>query len=287
MLKIIIYKDKITATQFETELNDWIEYDITTLNQPLAKYFNRYVYIKEDVTVEDFMNHLERYEAEIDICFAGYNNEVPLRLFLEEMREEPKEGIGSDYSDVELVWQGEILNNTIGIFGHLLAFLSEEKTNEVGEENATPINLNWLPINVWKHCKFTASDIIMINNLGTIDDLQDELFFEGYRHWTLFEIISNFLTDITFNGTPEQRNKIASQLANKDYDVKEVAKNQEQAAYWFSFLEAELEELQEKLNEALETEAYEDADKLKKDIDAVVKELEVLREEVERYNIKK
>ncbi|TXI88444.1 MAG: hypothetical protein E6Q36_05640 [Chryseobacterium sp.] len=100
MLKLIIYKDKITTTKWEEELKDWTEHDISTLDQPITKYFDRYVHIKEDVTVEDFMRHLERYEKDIDFCFAGYNNDVPLRPFLDELSEEPKDNIGKEYRKI-------------------------------------------------------------------------------------------------------------------------------------------------------------------------------------------
>lgn len=287
MLKLIIYKDKITTTQWEPELNDWIENDIKTLDNPITKYFDRYVFIKDDVTVEDFMKHLEYYEKDIDFCFSGYNNDVPLRPFLDEMREEVSEEMSSDLADIELVWQGEILNNTICVFGHILAFLSEDKLKEVGEENDLPHDVSWLPINVWKHCKMSLNDVILINNLGTVEDITDELVYEGYHYWTFFDIVSNFLADITINGTPEERNKIASQIVNKQYDVKEVAKNQEQATYWMSFLETELEEMKLTMEDAVDGEDYERAEIIKKDMESVEKELGDLREEVERYRVKK
>jgi hypothetical protein len=287
MLKLIIYKDKITTTQWESELNDWVENDIKILEGPITKYFDRYVFIKDDVTVEDFMNHLEYYEKDIDFCFSGYNNDVPLRPFLDEMKEDVSEEMSSDLGEIELVWQGEILNNTICLFGHILAFLSDEKIKELGEENDLPHDVSWLPINVWKHCKMSLNDIILINNLGTVEEITDELVYEGYHYWTFFDIVSNFLADITINGTPEERNKIATQIINKQYDVKEVAKNPEQATYWMSFLETELEEMKMHMEDAVDGEDYEKAEVIKKDMEAVEKELGSLRDEVEHYRGKK
>jgi hypothetical protein len=286
MLKLIIYKDKITATQWKPEIEDWIENDIKTLDSPITKYFNRYVFVKEDVTVEDFLKHLEYYEKDIDFCFSGYNNDVPLRLYLDDMRTEIDVEKICVCDELEMVWQGEILSNTICVFGNLLAFLSEEKAAKLAPENNVAYNVNYLSINSWKHCKFVLNDTILINNLGSIEDMTDDLVFEGYHFWTLFDIISSFLSEITMNGTPEERNKTALQIANKDYDVKEVAQHEEQANFWLIFLESELEEMQLGLSEAEESEEYEQATVLKKDIDVIKKELKELKYEIKKYKKK-
>lgn len=287
MQKIIIYKDKITLNQWESDKNDWVENDIKTLGGPITKHFSTYVIIKEDVTVEDFFNHLEYYEKDIDYCFSGYNNDVPLRLFLDEMRQEIEDDKKGDFSDVELIWQGEILNNTFCLFGHVLAFLSDKKIEEIGEENNVPHDIGLLPINCWKDCLFYINEVVLINNLGTVDELTDELVFEGYHYWTLFEVISRFMSAISLNGTPEERNKLASQIVNKSYDVKEVAKNPDQANYWLTFLESELEELKISSSDAIESEEYERADVLKKDMESLESELKILKEEVKKYKINK
>ena len=71
MVKITIYKDKITATKHNKDENTYTEHDISKLDGSILKYLNRIVDIKLDVTVEDFMKHLERYEKDIDYCFSG------------------------------------------------------------------------------------------------------------------------------------------------------------------------------------------------------------------------
>ena len=287
MQKIIIYKDKITLNQWESDKNDWVENDIKTLGGPITKHFSTYVLIKDDVTVEDFFNHLEYYEKDIDYCFSGYNNDVPLRLFLDEMRQEIEDDKKGDFSDVELIWQGEILNNTFCLFGHVLAFLSDKKIEEVGEDNNVPHDISLLPINCWKDCLFYANEVVLINNLGTVEELTDDLVFEGYHYWTLFDVISKFIAAISLNGTPEERNKLASQIVNKQYDVKEVAKNPDQANYWLTILESELEELKISSSNAIESEEYERAEVLKKDMESLESEIKILKEEVKKYKINK
>jgi len=279
MLKLIIYKDKITTTKWEEENNDWSEHDISLLDAPISAYFDRNVEIKQDVTIEDFMNHLKRYEKDIDLCFYGFADGIPLKLFLEEM-EKPTD-ITHEFGEIEMSWEGEILNDELMLFGYLRAYLIPEKV----VQNNVPHDISFLPINIWKNCFFRFNERILIHNLGEIDNIHSELVFEGYKTWTLFEVISNFIADITMNGTPEERNKKAENFVNKKYDIKEVAKDKLQAQYWLDFLETELEEMKEQMKTTLENEEYENADVLQKDINAVTEELKILKEEVEKYNL--
>lgn len=283
MLKLIIYKDKITTTKWEEEKNDWTEHDITSLKEPITAYFDRNVEIKQDVTVEDFMNHLRKYEKDIDFCFYSFSDGIPLKLYFDEM-DSPTD-VAHDLGEVEMCWEGEILNDELMLFGYLRAYLTPEKIAEVGEMNNIPHDISFLPINVWKNCYFRFNEGILVHNLGEIDNINSELVFEGYKAWTFFDVLSNFIADITMNGTPEERNSKAESFVNKKYDVKEVAKDREQAQYWLDFLEEELKEMNEKMRETLENEEYENAEVLQKDINAVTEELKTLKEEVEKYNL--
>jgi hypothetical protein len=134
---------------------------------------------------------------------------------------------------------------------------------------------------------FYANEVVLINNLGTVEELTDDLVFEGYHYWTLFDVISKFIAAISLNGTPEERNKLASQIVNKQYDVKEVAKNPDQANYWLTILESELEELKISSSNAIESEEYERAEVLKKDMESLESEIKILKEEVKKYKINK
>jgi hypothetical protein len=279
MSKIIIYKDKITAT--EQQGNEWIEKNISKSDDHLTVYFNRLVEIKPDVTVEDFMRHLEKHEILIDYCFSGFTNKVPLRLFLNEME---KESGDTDIGDVELIWEGEILDEELVIMGFLRGWLKKEKVEELGQQYDIPHDISFVPINLIKNCKFVLNEDMIINNLGDINEMKKEVLFYGFYKWTLFEVISNFLGDLMVNGSPENRDKLYSQMENKKYDIQEVSKDRSQADFWLSFLEAELEDLKHSMTYALENEEYENASKLKAQIDAVRIELRDLQVEIDKHD---
>ena len=104
MRKIIIYKDKITTMEWHEQERTWVEHDIAKLEGSIIKYLNRLVEIKPDVTVYDFMKHLEAYEATIDYFFQDFTRGVSLRPFLEEME---KDGEDAGLGNIELIWEGE------------------------------------------------------------------------------------------------------------------------------------------------------------------------------------
>lgn len=286
MLKLIIYKDKITINKWEDNSNSWGEFDILKLEGSITKYFNKVVEIKQDVTVQDFMNHLERYESIIDYCFSDYLKQVPFRKFFDDMN---KDGEGSDFCDVELCWEGEIISGNLAMIGYLRAWLKDEKIQELAEESKispeqfeVPHEVSLMPIHMWKDCNMFLNEHIIINDLGEVNVLKRDVLFSGFYRWTLFDVISQFFQEISMSGSPDERDKIFSDIKDKKYNVKEIAKSKDQYDFWLVFLEQELIDLNKSMDLALENEEYEKAAKLKFDIETSEKELLELKEEIKK-----
>jgi hypothetical protein len=281
MLKLIVYKDKITATKWDETNKTWPEYDISKTDGAITKYFNRLVEVKPDVTVEDFMLHLEKHEPVIDYCFSDYMKGNQFRVFLDDMN---KDNIETDLGEIELCWEGEIVNENFAVIGYLRGWLKDEKIKELGEEHEVPNDVSFLPIHLWKKCTFILNENIIVNNIVNLANLEKEIVFAGLSHWTLFEVISHFLEELSVNGSPEERDKMNSLMESKKYDVKEIIKYPDQVDFWLAFMEAELDDLNSALEFALENEEYENASKLKVDIEIAEKDLFELREEVKKSN---
>lgn len=280
MVKITIYKDKITATKHNKDENTYTEHDISKLDGSILKYLNRIVDIKLDVTVEDFMNHLERYEKDIDYCFSDYLKGNPLRVYLDDMRAKESE---TDLAEIEICWEGEIINDDFILVAYLRAWWNEEKVKEIGEELEYPKEVNFLPIHVWKNCLFRLNDNIIINHLKE-EQMEREMVFAGIYSWTLCELITKFLEEISLNGSPNERDELSVLMQNKKYDIKEIVKSPEQTNFWLLFLQDELADLQDRFKISIDDEDYEQASILKKDIEKAERELSKLKEEIKKYN---
>lgn len=278
MLKVIIYKDKISATKIEN--SDFVEYTIA--DGSIIKYLNRIVEIKPDVTVEDFMRLLSKHEIAIDSFFDDYTKGIPYKLFMEDME---KETVDGDLEEVELCWEGEVLNNDLAIIGYLRAWLKEEKVIERGEEIHYPHDVSFLPIYIWKKCRLVLNEAINIVDVGdgkrTVTD--EDIVFAGLYRWTLFEVLSNFLLEISMNGSPQERDELFSKMEDRGYDLKEVVKNKEQVDFWITVLESELEDMKSALEQASDEEDYEKAAIIQKEMEIIGKELNALREEAKKH----
>lgn len=283
MFKVIIYKDKITSTLWDDKTQAWLEIEILE-SEPLSKHFHKLVEIKEGVTVEDFMLHLEKHERDIDYCFAGYMDSIPLKLYLEDMRKEPVRG--TDIKEIEMFWFGEILNEEISIIGAIRGWLFEEAAKEKGLNPDVPYGMEFTPISIWKKCPFVLNENIVINDFGEIEAMSETMVFDGFKSWSLHEVISNFLCDLTENGSPEDRDTIVSQMEGKKYDIHEVSQDKEQTEFWLGFLQAELNDSKAAMDKALEEENYESAAKLKTTIEIIGKEILELKKEAAKLNNK-
>lgn len=281
MQKLIIYKDKITITKWEETSKSWAEYDISKLDGPITKYFNRITEIKDDVTVEDFMFHLERHEAIIDYCFCGYLNDVPFKLYLNEVYKDSEE---SDLEEIELVWEGEIINKDLAMVGYLRGWLSKKRIEEIGEQFDEPLDISFMPLPMWKKCRLSLNESMMISDYGEIDNIEQNVIYEGFCRWTLFEVISNFLCEISLAGNPDEVRKLHSELQTRKFDKQEVASNEEKTRFWLNFLEMELKDMKYTMEVALDNEEYEAASKLKKEIEIVETDLAELRSEIKKNN---
>lgn len=284
MRKVIIYKDKVTSVDWDETLKEWVEFEIKDIENELPKYLNRIVQIHSDVIVEDFFNFLYKCEKVIDSFFYDFSKGQAIKLYIDEMN---SNSVETDLEEVEMMWEGEVLNGDLAILGYLRGWLNEAKMQELNLDYEVPHDISFLPVFVWKKCKFSLNENLDIANLGTNTEMKREVFFEGYYRWTLFELISNFLAEITVNGSPEQRDVLFSQLENRKYDIEEVLKSKERQDFWILFLESELAELNYAMTNALEEENYETASTIKTELESVQKELDVLREEIKKVNGKR
>ena len=277
--KIIIYKDKITSTDWDKESGTWVEKNIAHTSGSIPKYFNRVVEVHPDVTVYDFMKHLETYESVIDYFFSDFSKEIPLRLFLNELEKDAPE---SDLEDVELFWEGEIIEAGLSVTGYLRGWLPESKVKELGEEYDIPRMVNFLPINTWKNCKFMLSEYLPIIDFGSNEEIRNELVFEGLYRWTLFEVISNFIAELS-NGSPiEDRDKLFSEMQNKQFNIQEVSADREKSDFWLFFLASDIEETKLLMDIALEKEEYEKLAELKLKLESAESELKKLSEAIDK-----
>ena len=285
MINIIIYKDKITYVDWDVESQNFHEYVIG--KEGLTRHFNKIVEIKPDVTIEHFVRNLEKYEQIIDLCFSSYSDGIPLRKFIDDMEKETK--IKSDISTVELIWEGDMVNEDLVIIGYLRGWLTEERVQEFGPDSDVPHDLSFVSLSAYKSCVLTLDENIVVHDFGSTMDLkkmveeEKEVILDGFYSWTLHDVIANFLSDISSNGSPEERDALATQVQSNKFNAEEVSKNKGQSELWKALLESKIESLQKDKEVATEEEDYERASQLKKEIELLNTNLRDLLSAIKKH----
>jgi hypothetical protein len=192
-----------------------VEWDLET-NQPssetqvtgrLSNFFGHFAEFDENITVGNLMLILGDFSDEINLIFNGYLNGVDFDLFLQESMVIPTSIPSIDY--IELAWKVKmiaasdmtIIDIVPNIFG-----VSEI----VGSDSDVITDLDFVQLrNLCKFniCEQTALDIP--------DDRTYQIAVEAEKRWTLFDIISGFLSEISRYGSPEEKQYMIDEL-NKE-----------------------------------------------------------------------
>ena len=281
MHRVIIYKNKIVLVDFDEITQTWVEKEILHDGERLSIYLNKLVEIKEDVTVEDFMNHLKKFEKEIDYSFVAFLNQIPFNVFYEDMKNTLGEG-SADLEAVEMLWNAEIINQQLIVNGTLRGWLTPKKAEELEINPDIPQDISFLPLFLWKNALIELNEVLVLRDMGELENLTETILYEGFYRWTFFEFMSNFLQEISINGTPEEREKFLLEIEDKSYKLDELAKDKEQAEFWLNAIQIELEEKKEKLQKALDEEEYESIYKIKDAIQALEQEINDIHNELNK-----
>jgi len=251
------YKNKITTFEYSEETKDWKELEIMKEHpEEIAKFFDSEVILEEGLTVGEFFNLIAPAEKELNYVYFSYMNGWPLAPFLEEMKKEPtSEAV---YEDVELYWVCNSIEGKLDFYGSVQGWIFEDKQEK---DYDGPYGLDFVKMHDLKNAKLIINpEFILIDTDETGSVTERGVLFSGELSWTLHHILETLFREITYYGSPENRETIIKDVDEKMklYADGEVEFEKEDTA--------RLELLKERMKEALEDEDYKMASKLKKKI---------------------
>jgi hypothetical protein len=255
---IKFYKNSIVTNIYDPDGKNAKEVDIRLLDYDLSYYFNNIVEFDDGLTVEDFLNQLSKYEKLIDLTFESYTNSIPLCLYMREIYTIPDEkNIIKNLDYIELFEEINIYED------YLENYLSFRGIKDKKIDNDTVLNL--IPLRYWKHLKFKINNITTMykNTLDKKGKIQKyDLIYTGQKDFTLFEVLSNFLLELTSYGEPAEISAVYNELKSeelKNYIESEEIQNE------INLIKNDF--LNEELEDAIKKEDYEKAKKLKEEIE--------------------
>lgn len=267
---IKIYKNKITNQEYNPKTEELEEIDVSA--DSLLNYLREEVVLAEGVTPRDLVEHLYPEYKTLDICFHSWNSGHSLKIFYDWMNSH-KKSESFTLKQIEMTWRGEIEND-----GNIIVFADVYGSDAVG----THFGLDLSPISDWKDLPLVLNEKIIYEAQEVQSDgkIKNIVSLRGIKKWTLFDLISEFLYELTWYGNPENQMKIREetgemidqQLQFRDYEFEPLPELSKGAR-----LMVMLKEKKSKLQEAVDEENYEAAVKLRE-------EIKLLREEIKNDN---
>lgn len=279
-----INKSKISVIETEENSENFIEKNIEDLKHPISRYFSYIVEIADDVTIEDFMNHLRKHSEVIDSCFYSYIQGESIVQYCDLANKEPGEKYFVDI--VELFWATELYEDQYCLFGTFHGMIKDEKNLnnlEEGDLNSFPLDLT--PINNWKHCKIIINDTIRVSY---VDESNENDIIRLKNKWTLFELLQHFLAELMCYGSLENQQKEiesfnSSQLKYEGFRVDPNFADKldkEELTAFIEEVEMQIEITKSALEVAVEEDDFESANELKKETEELSLELEKMRKKL-------
>lgn len=272
-----INKKTITSYEHDEKKDTWSYVNIDKMSFPFSRYFSQVVEIAEDVTIEDFMNHLKKHSELIDLCFYSYLSGESIVPFCELASKKADNKMNVD--SVEMYWTNDLVDDEYFLYGTLHGIITNKKNFKFIEENrSNSFLLDLSPINDWKHCKLFINDTI---KASTIDEEDQTHIMRLRNRWTFFELLQYFLYELTCYGSIEDQteereifetNQVKYDTFRVDPDFAKKLDKEELIAF-IDGVQVEIDMATESLEMAVKEEDFEMAKSIKDEIDELEIEL--------------
>jgi hypothetical protein len=243
---------------------------LVPISSPLSFYLQDFIEVEEGVLVSDLMNILFSRKDEVNNLFSSYMRRKTIEPYYVEMKKKST-GSCSFMSHVAVCWFTDIFPTSdpeedmddISIIAKLISIPKDQDSKEFAE--SLPLSL--IPLNDWKKLEIYVNnemsvDKILLNKDGSLSKMDN--VFRGFCEFKLVDFIGAFLQEITMYGYPEDRDSVA-----KNGFVEDMFNTTDYSIVDRDNASDEIEFRKNKLRLALETEDYESAARIKKEIDDI------------------
>jgi len=215
--------------------NKIIQYDNISENKnvfevdSLIPLMGHKVQLEKDFTLTDLFSFIEKDKDLIEKIFSKQMGDFPLDPFIKEVNKayDSYEGEDEGLDCLEVYWCAE--SNDIEEFDknsyqdglciqpsfHAIGTVKEKDI----EQQTTQYSIMFSPLNSLKNIP------IKTNNKFTIYDEEFNIVFENKKFFTLYDFLSAILYEITWSGTPEDRQRKANDLLDVIEDYNKGIKN--------------------------------------------------------------
>lgn len=276
---IKFYKDRIVTFVFDEKTDEWCEKNIDDLFQPITFYFGKLVDFDKDLTVFDFINHLNKNREILDAFFLSYNNGISIEKFYKECLEEKEIGYQEIISDVEIAWETDLYkdeNINFRFINFWTTFFGRvNEKYDVGIDANIPIrSMNLIRLRNWKHLPLRINRFIYFQEIDASKKRKVYTKLSGIKEFTLMDILCGFLKELAWYGDPEQQLETAKEIEKKFHEMKKEGKDSVTMDIRKPVSKIDLNHLEDELKKCIDEEDYLKAKTIKEKIDIEKKKQE-------------
>jgi len=224
---IFISKEGILTREYNSDTKKFDD----TLVESIAVCLNQEVSLSKDLTFMDLFSILEKEKSLINVLFMSQLGGFDFNLYLDDIKKpiSKKEKIEEDENNeihyLELRWVAESTTyendseeNDINIYPDFHGW-----GRWIDESSGEPIDggvaIEFTPLRLLKDFKIKLNNKFEIYNTIFFEkpdkdgkELETEIILESYRSFSVYDLISTILFEISFLGPPEDRDEAFEEL---------------------------------------------------------------------------
>jgi hypothetical protein len=230
----------------------------------LIPFLREEVTLSDDYTLEDLFKVLEKNLYEYNIIFNSELGHHPLECYVEDINEpfDPIEDDDIEYLEVQWIctcedWESQgykKLKKEIQFYfdfhGWGTWYHDENSPHSKGTKGGiaieyTPLKeLKYLPLKIKTKTEIRLED-------GTFEKDEngkfvDKILFSGDRYFSVYEFVAAILYEISWGGSPENRDEVFKKITQDCKEAKEAIENGDESKFMtFDDLKKELDEKME------------------------------------------
>lgn len=197
----------------------------------MVRYLSEKVYVENGVTFEDFFTPVMKNWKQYEVLFSSQLGQNSLKDFYEEWNKPfvQRVDIGINEMFIEVGWgsleldvnKKKMSHHQYPVFHGVRIPTKEEKKDGFLDSDIMYVGLDFSPLNELKEYKFRVNNIVKV----LMWDMKSEN--EKLTEWgtfeqdlSLYDILGTIFYEITFMGSPEDRNFVRDDLINTAESVR-------------------------------------------------------------------
>jgi hypothetical protein len=241
----------IYTNSYNPDCDEFVEKEV----DKLSPYFNEVVELDNNFTLADLFDYIEREKDLFNVVFSSHLGHFPLQAFIDEIRKPvPEGGERSEIDYIELKRYGEHFGEEVEIWVDVCG---------VNKKTDDGYGIEFSPLNKIKHISlllnktFEVSELKIPSKLIRLFITLGKKFGISLRRWkdsftyvyvsgttcfTVYELISEVLNEISFAGVPEKRDETWNGVKKDIAEMITVVQQEEGSSVELDNLKKELKE---------------------------------------------